>query len=120
MEVDFKIKINAGQLFFNNFKKYNPQREPLKARKKGLFNVYAQIYGNMMGEIEYRLGPKYAKRSLENELSQRLPQISNVLKKEFSPYQKNGKEVPVRILTQPEDWEDAMLEDMEELEYIQW
>ena len=119
-DVDFKIKINAGQLFFNNFKKYNPQRKPLKARKNGLFNVYAQIYGNMMDEIEYRIGPKFAKKSLDNELSVRLPQISNSLKNEFGVFKNNGIPNPVRVLRQPEDWEDALYEDMEEMEYIQW
>ena len=119
-DVDFKIKINAGQLFFNNFKKYNPQRRPLKARKNGLFNVYAQIYGNMMDGIEYRLGPKFAKKALENELSVQLPAIHNSLKEEFSPFQNNGERTPIRILRQPEDWEDALLEDMGDLEYIQW
>ena len=43
--IDYNIKINAGQVLFNRFKKFNPNLEPQKAQRNGWFNMYFNIQG---------------------------------------------------------------------------
>ncbi len=106
-DMDFKIKINAGQIVANKFKRFNPGREPLKARQKGLFNIYAHIYGNLYDDYQYKLGPKNTKKALEAELNKKLPAITNILKAEFA---KAGAEESlqqkIKEIAPPAAWED--------------
>ncbi|MEM9918935.1 MAG: AsmA-like C-terminal region-containing protein [Bacteroidota bacterium] len=46
-DIDYNIKVNAGQVLFNKFKKFNPRLRPQPAKKKGWFNLYYRIYGNI-------------------------------------------------------------------------
>ena len=68
-DLDFKIKINAGQIFANKFKKYNPSKKTIKAKKNGLFNIYAHIYGNLYENVEYKIGPRNSKKYLDEQFA---------------------------------------------------
>lgn len=114
-EMDFKIKINAGQLFANKFKKYNPKKEALKAEKKGLFIIFANIFGNLYGDYEYKIGAKHAKKYLDNQLDLDLPALSSRLRKEFE-----GFKYGVFLKSETEEiWENIPEFDWDgEIEYI--
>lgn len=106
-DMDFKIKINAGQVLANKFKKYNPEKLAIKAKQQGLFNIYAHIFGNVYGNIDYKIGPKNTKKFLDAQLSQNLPAIANTLQDEFRKSAIGNEVQPVvQVLTQPSDWED--------------
>ena len=44
---DYNIKVNAGQVVFAKFKKHNPKLEPQPAKKRGLFNLYFNAFGDL-------------------------------------------------------------------------
>ena len=46
-EIDYNIKVNAGQVLFNKFRKFNPRLKPQPAKKKGWFNLYYRVYGDV-------------------------------------------------------------------------
>lgn len=121
-DLDFRIKINAGQVIANKFKKYNPDKIAIKAKKQGLFNIYARISGNLYSDLKYQIGPKFSKKFLEAQLNTSLPAITNTLRAEFvkSASQESTKPV-IQPLAQPEEWEDIPEYDGEEAggeEYI--
>ncbi len=106
-DMDFKIKINAGQIVANKFKKYNPDKPAIKAKQKGLFNIYARIFGNLYGDYNYKLGPKHSKKYLEAQLLQDLPVIANSLRAEFLKTTGGTVAEPaIEALSQPKEWED--------------
>jgi hypothetical protein len=106
-DLDFKIKINAGQIIANKFKKYNPDKQAIKARKQGLFNIYARISGNLYSDLNYQIGPKHSKKFLEAQLSTSLPAITNTLRTEFAKSSNQESTKPIiEPLAQPEEWED--------------
>jgi hypothetical protein len=45
-DIDYKIKINAGQVLLNRLKKHDSDLDPLP-EKKGFFNLYYTIVGNL-------------------------------------------------------------------------
>lgn len=120
-DLDFKLKINAGQVVANKFKKYNPDKAAIKARQQGLFNIYARIAGNLYREYDYQIGPKHSKKFLEAQLSQELPAITNTLRAEFAKNSNKEAATPsIQPLAQPKEWEDIPEYDGEEgdVEYI--
>ncbi|MEZ5056476.1 MAG: AsmA family protein [Saprospiraceae bacterium] len=46
-DIDYSMKINAGQVLVNLIKPHNPTMEPQKAERNGWFNMYYNIYGNI-------------------------------------------------------------------------
>lgn len=108
--MDFHLKINAGQVVANKFKRYNPDKPIIKARQHGLFNIYARIMGNLYGDYTYRTSPKYTKESkrfLEEQLASKLPALTNTLAQEFNK-NKNIADANTKVteLKQPTQWED--------------
>jgi hypothetical protein len=39
LDFDYVIKVNAGQTVANKFKRFNPKRKAIKAKKEGWFNI---------------------------------------------------------------------------------
>ena len=105
-DMDFRLKVNAGQVFANKFKRYNPDKEAIKARQNGLFNIYARIMGNLYGEYDYKIGPRHAKAYLEEQLRRDLPALTNSMRAEFAANAGQQKAQQVRSLKQPEQWDD--------------
>jgi hypothetical protein len=125
-EVDYKFKINAGQVLINRLRQHDPDLEPLKAREKGLFNVYARMTGNLgTGKYQVKMGKKHTKKALEAELKKELPAIANILKVEFDKSGLNG-ESRLSELEEPKEWDDIpdFQEDFDDSkqkkEYVDW
>ncbi len=80
-DIDYNLKVNAGQVFASKFKKYNPNKRPQPAKKKGWFNLYYRIYGNT-SNFEFGSDKRTVKKRFilsEN----RKKDIQIALKKEF-------------------------------------
>ncbi len=45
-KINYNLKINAGQVLVNKFKKYNKDMDSHKADRNGWFNLYYRIFGN--------------------------------------------------------------------------
>jgi len=95
-EYDFNFKINAGQVLFNRMKKYNSKMKPLPAKEKGMFNMYATVFGNP-DKYEYKMAAKAVKEEFERS-EQRKQQIRMSLEDEFG--------VVVNLI-EPPAWEDT-------------
>ena len=80
-DIDYNLKVNAGQVFVSKFKKYNPRKEPQPAKKKGWFNLYYRIYGTTT-DYQFESDKRQVKKRFvlsEN----RKKDIQIALKKEF-------------------------------------
>lgn len=124
-DMDFHLKINAGQVVANKFKRYNPDKVVVKAREKGLFNIYARILGNLYGDYTYKISPKYTKESkrfLEEQLARDLPALTNTLAAEFNKNKNiadaNSKAPEIKQPTQWEDIPEYESEDEQPLEFL--
>lgn len=94
-DLDYNIKINAGQVLANRFKKYNPEMRPQKAQRDGWFNVYTKIYGNI-DNFQYRMARKEIKMDFEVSKHKKLA-IRNALLKKFTS---------IDLIEEPAEWED--------------
>jgi len=92
---DYNIKVNAGQIFFSKFKKYNPDKRPKKAKKKGWFNLYYRIYGNI-NNYRTKSDRKRVKSNFKQS-DRRKKEIQAALKKAFGE---------VDLFYEPSDWKD--------------
>lgn len=126
-DIDYKFKINAGQVLAQKFKKYNPEGDPLPAKEKGLFNIYARYHGNLNSTPNFKMGKKNVKKYLDKELNEELALMGNTLRSEFEKsdlFSGSGQQVASRVSTlkEPEAWSDNREGDSskeEELEYIE-
>ncbi len=95
-DMDYNLKINAGQVLFSKFKKYNPNREPQPAQKQGWFNLYYRIYGNTK-DYKFESDKRIVKnRFLASE--NRKKNIQSTLKKEFG--------IVIADIPEPNTWRD--------------
>ena len=62
-DIDYKIKVNAGQVLLNRIKRHDPDLEPLPA-EKGLFNVFYTIVGNL-DKYDMKRGKKAVKAEFD-------------------------------------------------------
>jgi len=46
-KIDYKMKINAGQVLLSKFKKHDPKLKPQKAKRRGWFNLHYHVYGDV-------------------------------------------------------------------------
>lgn len=104
-DMDYKIKINAGQVMMNKLKKHNPSLKPVAAKKKGLFNIYARIVGNLYKDYETKIGKKHVGTELDKELNRQQAHIQNTLKHEFE------KEASVEGIGETEDEADGKTDE---------
>jgi len=95
-EFDYYLKVNAGQVLTERFKKYDPSLDPVKARRNGFFNLHYNIYGHLE---DYSF--KTAKRQVKAEFER-----SQIRKKEIQ-LSLNEAFVNARLLEEPVEWQDA-------------
>ncbi len=96
-DVDFKFKINAGQIISSKFKRFNPLRNPKKAKKNGWFNIYVGMEGNLYGKLNFDYTDKKdAKAVLDDKLKVEFQDIQNIIKTKFK----------TDDVTEPLDWDD--------------
>ena len=94
---NYNIKINAGQVLFSKFKKYNPDKRPQKAKRKGWFNLYYRVYGNI---DKYKT--KSDKRSVQQNFSKSDRRKRKIQKKLEAAF---GKKIAT--IDEPEEWKDT-------------
>ncbi|MEM8528030.1 MAG: AsmA family protein [Bacteroidota bacterium] len=92
---DFNIKVNAGQVAANRFKKHNPELVPLPTKRKGFFNLYYKIYGTPE-DYEYEMAKGEVKRDFDRS-ERRKNQIRESLENEFQD---------VVLIKEYQEWED--------------
>lgn len=111
-KIDYNVKVNAGQVLWNKFKKHNSRMKPQKAKKKGWFNLYYRIYGPIE-TFAYESDKKRVKRSFEAS-DNRKRRIQKELRKQFGD---------IVSIEEPTDWKDVIPEfeeegEDEEVEFI--
>jgi len=79
--IDYNFKVNAGQVIFNKFKKYNPKMLPVKAQKDGIVNLHYRLNGTV-DKYTVRTDAKHVKRRLKNSVGLKR-KIKNTLAIEF-------------------------------------
>jgi hypothetical protein len=96
---DYYFKVNAGQIFFDKFKKHNPKYAPKKAKKKGLFNMYVHAYGNLeKKEFNWKFDKKGVKAVIAADEQRQYDDIRRTLREEFGN---------IVIFEEPEELEDT-------------
>ncbi len=93
---NYNIKINAGQVLFSKFKKYNPDKRPHKAKRKGWFNLYYRVYGNIE---KYKT--KSDKKSVKQNFAKSDRRKRTIQKKLEAAF---GKKIAT--INEPKAWED--------------
>ncbi len=96
-DMDYALKINAGQVLFNKFKKHDPRLKPQKAKKKGWFNLYYRITGNL-DDYDTRSSKRQVQQAFVNS-DRHKKEIRRILEKEFGAIQLLNNE--------PESWRDV-------------
>lgn len=80
-EIDYKIKINAGQVLLNRLKKHDADLDPLP-EKQGGFNLYYTIKGNL-DKYEMKRKKKTVKAEFERSEDRKVG-IAQEIEREFS------------------------------------
>ncbi len=101
-DVDFKFKVNAGQIIANKFKRFNPRRSPKKARRNGWFNIYVGMNGNLYKTGKDGLQFDYTDKKdalavLEGKLKVEFEDIQNTIQTKFN----------TSTVLEPSDWNDG-------------
>ncbi len=109
-KIDYGIKVNAGQVLANKFKKNNSKVESIPAKENGFFNLYFHISGTL-DKYKYATNKSYVKTKFERSESQKR-QIRAELIRVFG--------APLNMVKEPKGWEDegdrAPVDD--DVEYI--
>lgn len=110
-KIDYGIKVNAGQVLANKFKKNNSKVESIPAKENGFFNLYFRISGTL-DKYKYETNKSFVKTKFDRSESQKR-QIRAALIKVFG--------APLNMVKEPKGWEDkgdkAPVED-DDVEYI--
>lgn len=80
-DIDYKIKVNAGQVLLNRLKRHDPDLDALPA-EKGWFNVYYTIVGNL-DKYDMKRGKKAVKAEFERSEA-RKKVIARAIDQEFN------------------------------------
>ncbi len=106
-DIDYKIKINAGQVLLNRLKKHDSDLDPLP-EKKGGFNLYYSIVGNL-DKYEMKRKKKAVKAEFERSEARKLL-IAKAINAEFG-----GSSVDVMLdaPAQPGNDGEEYLEEIE-------
>ena len=96
-KIDYKIKVNALQAMFSKFRKKNPDKKPRKAKRKGWFNTYVNVFGTV-DDFDFKISKKLVKKALEEDLNREFEDIQNNIKTRF-------EEDPIK---EPEEWDDEV------------
>ena len=78
---DYNIKINAGQVLSNKFKKHNPDLKPQPAKTNGLFNLHFNAFGDF-DDYEVKTNKSKVKQAFKTS-EYRKNTIQSALDKEF-------------------------------------
>ena len=94
-EIAYHIKVNAGQVLANRFKRHDPSLSPKPAKRDGWFNLYYAVLGTLE---DYNITSAKRRVQSEFELSEvRKRDIQRALEAEFGL---------VELIEEPEAWKD--------------
>ncbi len=100
LDFDYKIKINAGQTIANKFKRFNPKRKAIKAKRDGWFNIYVRVFGDVEN-YDFEYSKKEVEAALEADINRKYKQIQNDILTEFQ----------ANVLEEPEDWQNNEIDE---------
>ncbi len=108
--IDYNIKVNAGQVLSNKFKKQNNKLEPIPAKQNGFFNLYFSVTGTL-DKFNYETNKKKVKANFDKSESQKRL-IRAALIQAFG--------APLNMLREPKGWEDEgeVVPADDDVEYI--
>ncbi len=106
-EFEYNLKVNAGQVLANKFKKHDPSLQPLKARKNGFFNLYYQIFG-ALDDYQFKTARRNVREDFERS-EYRMREALQALQAAFGE---------VRFLEEPEEWQDSEAAGADPTEYL--
>lgn len=95
-DIAYSIKVNAGQVLANKFKKHDPDLKPKKARRNGFFNLYYRIIGNI-DDYEMESAKKVVKTDFDQS-EKRKRAIQRELETAFNTV--------IEMVDEPMDWRD--------------
>jgi hypothetical protein len=94
-DIDYSIKVNAGQVLASRFQRHDPSLSPRPARRNGFFNLYYTITGNI---DDYQV--ESAKREVKTDFEQsdlQRRRIRAELEQIFGP---------IDLVREPTEWQD--------------
>lgn len=92
-KIEYNIQVNAGQILMNKFKKRNKKLEPIKAKKRGLFNLYFNVRGTV-DDFDYKTDKNRVTKAFKKS-EHRKREIKAKLVKEFGTSQMLDKDKKV-------------------------
>jgi hypothetical protein len=95
-KINYGIKVNAGQVLANKFKKGNRNVESIPAKENGFFNLYFLLSGTLE-KYKYETNKRKVKDLFERSESQQR-RIKAALIKAFG--------APLNMVKEPKGWED--------------
>ena len=94
--INYNVKINAGQVILNKFKRHDPSLRPQEAKRQGWFNLYYRIYGTV-DDYKVKSDRKTVMQNMERSNRRKLAirrEIKNIFGSELEE------------LDEPIDWKD--------------
>ena len=112
-KIDYNIKVNAAQVLFSKFKKYNPSLKPQEAKRRGWFNLHYHIYGTV---------DKYKIKNDKRGVNRRF-EISDRRKKKIQDRLIAQFGNAIDTSEEPNDWKDEIPEfqgdeNPDDIEYL--
>lgn len=95
-DIAYSVKVNAGQVLANKFKKHDPDLNPKKAQRNGFFNLYYQVLGNI-DDYEMETAKRQVKADFEQS-ERRKRAIQRELETAFNTV--------IEMVNEPLDWRD--------------
>ena len=96
-EIDYYLKVNAGQVLADRFRRHDPSLQPKAARRGGWFNLHYRIAGNL---DDYKIESSKRQVRADFERSEiRRREIQRALEREFGALKQRIEE--------PAEWRDV-------------
>lgn len=99
----YNLKVNAGQVLINRFKRYDPSLSPKPAKRQGFFNLHYVISGDME-DYDFESAKRQVKADFERS-RQRKRDIQIALENAFGP---------MELIEEPSEWRNLEETDAEE------
>ncbi len=95
-KMQYNFIVNAGQVVWNKLKRHNPKLEPIKAKKKGWFNIFYRVWGTV-DKYQTKSDKRTVKRKMElskkrkNDIQAKLLKVfgSEAMKEQNEKWQQN-------------------------------
>ena len=94
-DIDYSIKVNAGQVLASRFKRHDPSLSPRPARRNGFFNLYYTITGNI---DDYQV--ESAKQEVKMDFRE------SELQRQRIKAELEGIFGPIDLVREPLEWRD--------------